>query len=573
MTFNDLLESIGGVGYFQILHTFVLLVPISVVFSHNILQNFTAAVPGHHCQLPPDANWSGSANGSSGLSEGGLLLVSIPLDSSSQPEKCRRYASTQWHLLETNATAANMSQERTVPCTEGWTYDHSVFSSTIVTEWDLVCDLRQMKQVAQTIYMAGVLVGAAIFGSLSDRYGRRALLIWSYLQLALAGTCAAFLPSFINYCIFRFLCGMAFSGIVINTISLLLEWMPTRGLTAVGTLMGCSFTFGQIILAGVAYGIRDWRWLQFVCSAPFFLFFLYSWLLPESARWLIINGKSQVAVRNLRMVARMNGKAVARCALTEEVVKSHMKAEVLVKRSSYAAVDLVRRPAMRRISCLLALVWFSISFAYYGLSMDLQKFGFNIYIIQACFGAIDFPSKILVAFTMTRFGRRSTQSFSLILSGLMILANLFIPEDMQIVRTVLSILGKGCLAAAFSCVYLYCGELYPTEIRQTGIGFGHMNARVGSMVAPLGLMIGEYVASLPPLIYGLAPVLAGIGACFLMETRNCQLPDTIEAVENRMRLNPHPAKSINRAHVVLTQKEDRTLPGFLLNRMEDQEEC
>lgn len=55
---------------------------------------------------------------------------------------------------------------------------------------------------------------------LSLRYGRRSVLIWSYLQLAVLGCSAALSPSYTAYCIFRFLGGMAVSGVILNGVSL-----------------------------------------------------------------------------------------------------------------------------------------------------------------------------------------------------------------------------------------------------------------------------------------------------------------------------------------------------------------
>lgn len=52
------------------------------------------------------------------------------------------------------------------------------------------------------------------------RFGRRSVLIWSYLQLAILGCSAALSPTYSVYCILRFLCGMAVSGIIINGVSL-----------------------------------------------------------------------------------------------------------------------------------------------------------------------------------------------------------------------------------------------------------------------------------------------------------------------------------------------------------------
>ncbi|CAG2067716.1 unnamed protein product, partial [Timema podura] len=54
------------------------------------------------------------------------------------------------------------------PCT-AWEYDRSVFTETIVTEWNLVCDRHQLANVAQTVFMFGVLMGNALFGMAADR--------------------------------------------------------------------------------------------------------------------------------------------------------------------------------------------------------------------------------------------------------------------------------------------------------------------------------------------------------------------------------------------------------------------
>nr|XP_033811623.1 solute carrier family 22 member 6-A-like [Geotrypetes seraphini] len=530
MAFEDLLDRVGGTGRFQIISVFLLALPVLFIANHNLLQNFTAAIPGHHCQLPPIDN----ANSSWVAGSVKLEKAFIPLDRSYRPERCLRYTRAQWWLLESNVTVTNTTEMDTESCKDGWTYDRSEFSSTIITEWDLVCGQRAMKQMGQSIYMAGVLVGAIVFGSLSDRFGRRTILIWSHLLLAVMGVCAAFSYNFVSYCVFRFLTGTAISGIGLNTVCLIVEWIPTRLRAIVGTSTGYFYTFGQIFLAGLAYAIRDWRWLQLTASLPFFIFFICSWFLPESARWLILTKKPEQAVRMLKKVAKINRRHEEGEKLTIEVLKSNMKKEVAASEFTYSAVDLVRTAIIRRISFCLSLVWFSTSFSYYGLAMDLQSFGDNIYLIQVIFGAVDIPAKLICATAMCYIGRRITLNASLILASLAILANIFVPKDMHILRTSLAVFGKGCLASSFNCVFLYTTELYPTVIRQSGLGLGQTMARVGGIVAPIVKMTSEYMSSLPPIIYGGAPLVSGIIACFLPETKDQPLPETIEEVEERL---------------------------------------
>ncbi|XP_034632390.1 solute carrier family 22 member 6-A-like [Trachemys scripta elegans] len=79
-------------------------------------------------------------------------------------------------------------------------------------------------------------------------------------------------------------------------------------------------------------------------------------------------------------------------------------------------------------------------------------------------------------------------------------------------------------------------ELYPTPIRQTGLGFGSTMARVGGIVTPLAKMLDEYFSFLPPVVYGAAPIISGTVASFLPDSHNQPLPDTVEEVESRSRM-------------------------------------
>uniref|UniRef100_A0A8C1WWM0 Solute carrier family 22 member 6 n=1 Tax=Cyprinus carpio TaxID=7962 RepID=A0A8C1WWM0_CYPCA len=502
MGFADLLDEVGGFGRFQMIHVTLLSIPGLLMASQNLLNNFTAGVPEHHCRIP---NITAALNESTAA----LLRAFIPLDSSLTPSRCSRYTDAQWHLITDRPSHTNASELQTEACAEGWTYDKTEFISSIVSEVSLLCSL------------------------FSCRFGRKGMLIWSYFQLAVLGTFTALSPSYVVYCVFRFLTGMSVSGVILNAVSLKVEWIPTKARTLVGTISSFFFTFGQMILAGVAYSLKDWRKIHVAVCLPFFAFFIYSWWYSESARWLVLNGRSEEALKHLHRVAKINGKPEMTEKITLEVLESHMQKEVQSSKSIHTVFDLLKTPTMRKISMCLMVVWFSTSFAYYGLAMDLQKFGVNIYLMQIIFGAVDFPAKLVALLMLSFLGRRITQGTCLLMSASVIFANIFVPKDMQITRTALAVLGKGFTSASFTCIYLFTGELYPTVIRQTGMGFVSTMARIGSMAAPAVLILDEILPALPSIVYGGSAVLAGLIAFLLPETLDIPLPDTIEDVEEK----------------------------------------
>lgn len=61
--------------------------------------------------------------------------------------------------------------------------------------------------------------------------------------------------------------------------------MPIHTRACVGTLIGYVYSLGQFLLAGVAYAVPHWRYLQLLVSVPFFAFFIYSWCVgPRGMR-------------------------------------------------------------------------------------------------------------------------------------------------------------------------------------------------------------------------------------------------------------------------------------------------
>ncbi|EHB04920.1 Solute carrier family 22 member 12 [Heterocephalus glaber] len=532
MAFPELLDQVGNLGRFQFVQTVALVVPILHVTAQNMLENFSTAVLSHRCWVPLLDNSTTQDSVPGTLDTEALLAVSIPLGPNQRPHTCRR---PQWQLLDPNATAANWSKAATEPCVDGWVYDHSTFTATVVTKWDLVCDSQALKPMAQSIFLAGILVGAVVCGHVSDRFGRRMVLTWSYLQIALSGTVAAFIPTFSLYCLFRFLAAFAVAGVMMNTTSLLMEWTLAQAHLLMMTMNSLGFSFGQILMAAVAYGLRHWALLQLALSTPFFLCFAYScWWLPESAQWLLSVGKVDQGLQELQRVASINRKRTTGDTLTKEALLSAMQEELSGPQASASLGTLFHMPGLRLRTWISMLCWFTFGFTFYGLVLDLQALGSsNIFLLQVLIGVVDIPTKMGTQLLLDRLGRRPTQASSLVLSGLCILANTLVPHEMGPLCSALAVLGLGSLGAAFSCITVYSGELFPTVLRMTAVGLGQMAARGGAMLGPLVRLLGIHNPWLPLLVYGVVPVLGGLAALLLPETQNLPLPDTLQDVQNQ----------------------------------------
>lgn len=87
------------------------------------------------------------------------------------------------------------------------------------------------------------------------------------------------------------------------------------------------------------------------------------------------------------------------------------------------------------------------------------------------------------------------------------------------------------MSISFATVYLYAGELFPTVVRNSGVGLSSTMARIGSMVAPFVATLAHKTAWLPPLAFGVIPLVGSCLCVLLPDTRGKKLPDTLEEGE------------------------------------------
>ncbi|XP_076190941.1 solute carrier family 22 member 7 isoform X2 [Aptenodytes patagonicus] len=491
MKFEDLLLEIGGFGRFQILILFILCLPRINLPMHFLLHNFLAATPSHHCAIPHQEAFVN-------LTMEEVLLISIPREPDGTFRSCEMFSQPQFHLL-LNSSLQPENNSIIQHCQHGWVYDHSQFTSTISTQWDLVCEQRGLNQATATFFFIGVTMGAVVFGYLSDS------------MLA----------------IMRTLTGVALSGVSLIVLPLGMEWVDIQHRTFSGILTSIFWSIGNMLLAMVAYLVREWHWLLVAVTGPCLLSIVCLWWVPESARWLIANGKVKQAHRHLLRCARMNGRKDF--AVSPEALRR--MATDKKPGGSYSYISLFRTPVLRKISLCSGAVWFGVAFSYYGMSMNLTGFGLNMYLSQFVFGVIEIPAKMIMYVVMNRAGRRQSQAWALILTGLCIGANVIIPKPFTSLRSVVAIMGKGFSEAAFTAVFLYTSELYPTVLRQNGMGYTSFVARLGGALAPLVFLLDEVWRSLPEVTYCGVAVCCGSVAFLLPETLNAHLPEGIEDVE------------------------------------------
>jgi len=365
-----------------------------------------------------------------------------------------------------------------------------------------------------------MLFGSLFFGWISDAMGRRFAFGLCILCISVGSILAAASTNYAMYMVFRFVTSMGGVGSFMTCFVLATEFVGTKYRTACGILIEIPFALGELYIVLLAYYIRDWSKLQLAIGVPFLVLFLYLFKLPESVRWSWAVGKFKTANKVILEMSRFNKVEVPKEFILSEEVEMHQ-----LTTEGVGMAPLLASKQLRGRLIVMAFNWIVATLCFYGLSLN-AGIGSNVFSAFSLSAAMEIPAYIFSALSIDVLGRKPFLMFVQILCGIScICAGLISDANL---RLLFSLVGKFGSSAAFSAVFLYTAELFPTSMRNSAVGMCSTLARFGGILAPTVAQLGYYRPDIPFLIFGVATLIGGLSAYLLPETKGKKLPDTVQ---------------------------------------------
>ncbi|XP_066954869.1 organic cation transporter protein-like isoform X2 [Macrobrachium rosenbergii] len=536
--FEDVLEIIGIRGPWNFTIIFICSLASFANVFQAITYEFLGVTPNYWCHIGPlvDANWT----------QHQIVSLSMPRGNGSGWDGCtmNNYNYTKAAEIGYNASIENpdsiaiAGDNAPVPCLVR-DFNTTEYKSTVVTEWDLVCERRAFYSTTQAATQAGSLIGFMVFGYFLDRFGRRPVILACVLLSLVSSVASTLAPVFLFYVIMKTLVTCFINGVYTGCFVQVMELCSRSQRSLVATVFVMPWAFGYMLIPVIAYFIRPWRWLQAAYTVPILLLTLHFWLLPESPRWLNSAGYPKKAAEVLSAAAKANSRVLLpkkalmvslNSMIPLRTEKPRGKISHVITSNIRHLFSLITDSDFRVKILICYFCWFGVSVVYSGVSLNAENLSVNLYIYVFLGGVIEVVSYILLGFMLRCVGRKSLliSVYLLCAITISIIATLLAIFDKVSVGLImfLSLSGKLAITAAFHLIYIYTAELFPTNYRSLAIGQCGVMAGTGGIVSPyINDLLGVVISWGPSVLFSCVSLVAAGLALILPETKGTDLTE------------------------------------------------
>lgn len=342
----------------------------------------------------------------------------------------------------------------------------------------------------------GLFIGALIGGKLSDRIGRRTVLIVSIFLFGLFSLLSAKAWDMQSLIWARLLTGLGLGGALPNLIALVSESSADHNRSANVAMVYGGTPLGGALVSAISLmnDPSQWRWI-----------FIWGGIVP------IV-----VALIMTRFLKESAAFARARTELSGEPTAKHLNAgsflAVVSEGRATRSIILWVTFFLGLVAMYLMLNWLPTLMTGNGLTSAqaaTAQMGFNIG------GAV---TAVIIGYLLERSARRLTMILSAISLPLLIVWLAYAPQQVGLVSFIIMLLGCS-LTAVQAFLYATAPACYPTLIRGAGVGLAVAIGRIGSIVGPKwGGMLKDAGYTSPQVLMALAPitVLGAIGVIILV---------------------------------------------------------
>jgi putative MFS transporter len=320
----------------------------------------------------------------------------------------------------------------------------------------------------------GLFVGSLLTGPVADRFGRRPVFAYNMAILCVLSALQGFIGSAAQLLLLRLAIGFFLGTDYVVSKALLTEFIPRRLRGRVLGFLSIAWAGGYACAYAVGYVLGDagpnsWRWMLLAGTVPCLLVLPLRLGMPESPRWLIGQGRVEAAG------------AVVRRTLGDDVAPPAGRAPA----SSAGRWRQLLSVRWRRRTGVACAFFTCQVIPYFALGTFVSQVMSAMNVSSGYVGGLFYNLALLIGAiagvaVVDRLSRRAFLIGSFSATG----ASLFIlsvcPHLPSAAMTVLFALFAGVLSAASNLVYVYLPELFPTDLRASGIGLAIACSRTGS---------------------------------------------------------------------------------------------